>query len=82
MAPYAVFLKVCLADKTSSCQDKEFVGWFVQGVLDYLDALTLPQIRKLFGMLSLLAMESPGNVSMIQVVMCHVAHIDSSSCSS
>jgi Fanconi anemia group D2 protein len=39
---------------------------FLKGILDYLDALSLPQIRKLFSMLSWLTSESPGNAGMIQ----------------
>ncbi|XP_062522638.1 Fanconi anemia group D2 protein-like isoform X2 [Corticium candelabrum] len=39
---------------------------FLKGVSDYLDTLTLAQIRKLFSMLSWLAIESPGNSGMIQ----------------
>ena len=37
-----------------------------QGVLDYLDNLTVPQIRKLYAMLSILAFRNPRSETMIQ----------------
>ncbi|XP_031562635.1 Fanconi anemia group D2 protein-like [Actinia tenebrosa] len=39
---------------------------FIKGILDYLDNLTLSQIRKVFSMLSTLAFSSPRDGAMIQ----------------
>ena len=39
---------------------------FSQGVLDYLDNLSVPQIRKLYSMLSILAFRNPRSETLIQ----------------
>ena len=47
--------------------DEDDINSSLQGILDYLDNLTVIQIRKLFGMLSTLAFTNQQDGGLIQV---------------
>jgi len=49
--------------------DVDDVNWSLQGILDYLDNLSVIQIRKLFGMLSTLAFTNQQDGGLIQVLV-------------
>ena len=49
--------------------DGNDVNSSLQGILDYLDNLTVIQIRKLFGMLSTLAFTNQQDGGLIQVLL-------------
>lgn len=55
--------------------DEDDIKPSLQGILDYLDNLTVIQIRKLFGMLSTLAFTNQQDGGLIQVPLKSHPHI-------
>ena len=64
----------CLCISFLSICDEGNASPSPQGILDYLDNLTVIQIRKLFGMLSTLAFSNQQDGGLIQVPLKRTSH--------
>ena len=65
-SPFTVKKLIWIYKGGSTIRTLTLLCVFTQGVLDYLDNLTVPQIRKLYSMLSILAFRNRRSETLIQ----------------